>query len=530
MKSRSGNPVRIGKLPRSGPRKRPPTDRARLAAIVEGSEDAIISKSLDGIIRTWNIGAERLFGYRQEEVVDKSITILIPPDRIDEETRILARLRRGQRIEHYETIRAHKDGHCIAVSISVSPIRDEGGKVIGASKIARDISDRRRAQVALLESEQRIRAIVNTAVDAIITIDQLGTIESANPATEKLFGYNCSEMIGQNVRMLMPEPYHGEHDDYLRRFMRTGVPRIIGIGRDVSAVRKDGTRFPIHLSVSAVSLESRTLFTGIIHDLSARRQLELDIVQAAVEEQRRIGQDIHDGLCQDLVGIAFQADFIARQLQAAGFGEAAGVNKVAAAIRDAAVQARHLSHGLNPVDLRGGGLAVALEALAMKISQTSAVVCTLDAGSVAHAGDDARVTHVYRIAQEAVNNALKHGKPRRIAIRLAMKGGRIVLTVADDGVGLPSIPRDTGRPARKAAATSTPLPQSDGIGLRSMQYRAQMIGADFDIRPRRGRGTVVTCSVPVQPAKSANGDKALGVFPSTGRGNRPIDAPERTLQ
>lgn len=261
-------------------RERIAIDRARLAAIVEGSDDAIISKGLDGIILTWNKGAERPFGYRSEEAIGKPITILIPRDRLAEEAQILARLRRAERIEHYETIRTHKDGHPITASISVSPIRNERGRIIGASKIARDVSDRRRAQAALIESERRIRAIVETAVDAIITIDGRGVIESANPATERLFGYALSDMIGRNVKMLMPEPYHGEHDEYLRRYLRTGRAKIIGIGRDVTALRRDGSTFPIHLSVSAVRLENRTLFTGIIHDLGSRRQLEQQIVDA----------------------------------------------------------------------------------------------------------------------------------------------------------------------------------------------------------------------------------------------------------
>ena len=480
------------------------SDQARLAAIVECSDDAIISKGLDGVIQTWNKAAECLFGYRSHEVVGKPITILIPEDRIAEEALILGRLRRGERIEHYQTIRVRKDGCSVPVSISVSPIRDERGKIVGASKIARDISERQRSQTALIEGEQRIRAIVDAAVDAIITIDDKGIIESANPATEQLFGYARSEMIGRNVNMLMPEPYHSGHNDYLRRYLHTGQARIIGIGRDVTAQRKDGTAFPIHLSISEVQLESRKLFTGIIRDLTSQRKLEQRIVEAGVEEQRRIGQDLHDGLCQDLIGIAFQADFVARQLQGKSLPEADGVNRVAASIREAATQARRLSHGLNPVDVRGGGLLVALDGLARRISDASQVACNFQADTAVQLDDDAKATHVYRIAQEAINNAIKHGKPKRIDVRLETRDGRLVLTVADNGVGLPSNGGGNETRSRRLSASPAAVPSGSGIGLQTMQYRAQMIGGVFDIRPRRGRGTLVTCSIPEEPAKGPN--------------------------
>ena len=134
--------------------------RFRLAAIVESSDDAIVSKTLDGIITTWNIGAERMFGYRADEVIGKPITILIPPTSIDEEPEILARLRRGERIEHYETVRMRKDGSLLDVALTVSPVKDGNGKIIGASKIARDITERKRAadeKEQLLEAERAAR-------------------------------------------------------------------------------------------------------------------------------------------------------------------------------------------------------------------------------------------------------------------------------------------------------------------------------------------------------------------------------------
>ncbi len=156
--------------------------RARLAAIVESSDDAIISKTLDGIIRTWNKGAQRMFGYREEEVIGKSITLLIPPDRLSEEADILSRLRSGERIDHYETVRLRKDKAALEVSLSVSPIADVNGTIVGASKIARDISARRHLEKMLQESESRLRAIVEATPECVKIVSPDGSLEYMNPA------------------------------------------------------------------------------------------------------------------------------------------------------------------------------------------------------------------------------------------------------------------------------------------------------------------------------------------------------------
>lgn len=156
--------------------------RARLAAVVESSDDAILSKTLTGIIQTWNRGAERMFGYRAEEVVGKSITILIPPNRLNEESEILDKLKRGERIEHYETVRVRKDGTTLVVSLTVSPIREVGGEIIGASKIARDITTRKRMEEALRESESRLRAVVEATPECVKIVASDGALMFMNPA------------------------------------------------------------------------------------------------------------------------------------------------------------------------------------------------------------------------------------------------------------------------------------------------------------------------------------------------------------
>ena len=174
--------------------------RTHLAAIVESSDDAIISKTLEGIITSWNRGAERLYGYTAAEMIGQPIARLIPPDLADDFPMIMARLRRGERIEHYETQRLAKDGTRIEVALTISPLRDRTGQIIGASKIARDITERRQAEAA----RTHLAAIVESADDAIISKTLEGIITSWNRGAERLYGYPAAEMIGQPIARLIP--------------------------------------------------------------------------------------------------------------------------------------------------------------------------------------------------------------------------------------------------------------------------------------------------------------------------------------
>ena len=245
-----------------------------MAAIVDSSDDAIIGKDLDGVILTWNRGAERLYGYTAQEIIGRSISVLIPEGQPDELATVPGRDRAGQRVEHYETVRRAKDGHLVDVSLTVSPIKDATGQVVGASAIARDITARKRADTALRTSEARWRSIIDSAVDGIIVIDAKGCIEAFNRGAERLFGYRALEVIGRNLNMLMPSPYHEEHDAYLARYLATGTKKIIGIGREVTGLRRDGTTFPVHLSVGEMAIGRERKFTGILHDLTARVRIE----------------------------------------------------------------------------------------------------------------------------------------------------------------------------------------------------------------------------------------------------------------
>lgn len=335
-----------------------------------------------------------------------------------------------------------------------------------------------KAEQVARDYEAQMRAILDTAVDAIITIDDRGRIESFNKAARRMFGYEPEEVIGQNVRMLMPEPYRSQHDSYLANYLRTGKAKIIGIGREVVARRKDGTLFPMDLAVSQVSLGKRRTFTGIIRDITERKRLEREVLDISEREQRRIGQDLHDGLCQQLTGIAFLVRALQQKLEASGQDVSGYAQQINVLLKEAVTQARNLSHGLYPVDPQPQGLMVALKELAATVENVFKIECRFGCPMPVLLRENSVATHLYRIAQEAVQNAIRHGKASKISIELAMVRNFTRLSVKDNGVGF----------ADGNAAEA-------GMGLRTMHHRAQVIGGSLRIQPQRSGGTQVDCEL-----------------------------------
>src|SRR5258707_1233540 len=261
-------------------------ESSRLAAIVSSSDDAIVSKTLDGTITSWNAGATNILGYEADEMIGQPITRIIPPELHEEETQILARLHRGERIRHYETIRLAKDGRRVDISLTVSPLLNQSGKVVGASKVARDITERKLAEQALRETTARLRALTETAVDGVILIDARGVVLIFNPACEKLFGYSADEVIGENVKMLMPQPYRHEHDRYIANYRDTRDPKIIGIGREVIGLPKNGSTFPMDPSLRVARQQGGSIFVGLVSKTTSRKRTETELEQARAELAR----------------------------------------------------------------------------------------------------------------------------------------------------------------------------------------------------------------------------------------------------
>ena len=264
-----GSIVGISKIARDiAERRRREQDTARLAAIVESSDDAIVTKDLNGIVTSWNRAAERLYGYTAQETVGQSIGVIIPPDGIDEERQVIRRIGQGLSVEPFDTTRVRKDSVSIDVSLTVWPIKDPAGTIIGVSQITRDISGRQQAD----EERRRLAAIVEASDDAILSKDLNGVIKSWNPGAERMFGYTATEAIGQSIRMIIPKDRHDEETAVLDRIRR---------GEKIDhfetiRCRKDGTSLPISLSVSPIRNEAGTVIgaSKIARDITNRKRAQ----------------------------------------------------------------------------------------------------------------------------------------------------------------------------------------------------------------------------------------------------------------
>ncbi len=252
----------------------------RLAAIVESSNDAIVSKDLSGIINSWNKGAERIFGYTSEEIVGKPITTLIPGDRHAEETHILERIRRGERIEHFETVRLHKDGHPMTISLTISPLKNERGQVIGASKIARDITESKRAQEQLRRALEFDETVMSSMGEGLFTVDNQGRLTFMNPAAQRMFGWTLDEMIGRRMHDVThhtrPDgtPYPASECPGLK-VLEDGTPLS---GFEDVFIRKDGTFFDVVYSSSPLRGDNEiTGLAVVFRDTTERKQAEKEI-------------------------------------------------------------------------------------------------------------------------------------------------------------------------------------------------------------------------------------------------------------
>ncbi|MGZ4816060.1 MAG: PAS domain S-box protein [Terriglobales bacterium] len=275
IKDPSGKVIGASKIARDiGERRRGDEARFHLAAIIDSSDDAIISKDLNGIIRTWNGAAERIFGYKPEEIIGRSVLTIIPPELQHEEPEILRKLRAGQQIDHYETKRVRKDGRILDISLTISPIKDPMGKVIGASKIARDVTEKKRIE----EARFRLAAIVESSHDAIVAKDLNGIITSWNAAAERMFGYTADEIIGRSVLTIIPLELHSEEPNILAN-LRAGR-RIEHY--DTDRVRKNGERIPVSLTISPIRDQEGKIVgaSKIARDISERKRVQEALIQS----------------------------------------------------------------------------------------------------------------------------------------------------------------------------------------------------------------------------------------------------------
>jgi PAS domain S-box-containing protein len=382
-----------------------------------------------------------------------------------------------------------------------------------------EIAERARAEEALRQSEEQFRAAVEGAPNGMITVGRDGTILMANSRMEIIFGYPREELLGQPVEILVPKRFRGQHFRQLTEFLAKPMVRPMGAGRDLYGLRKNGSEFPVEIGLNPIGtandmqvlasitditerkriqddlvrarneleirVQERTAELGIANDILKdemieRKRLEKSILEISEREKGRIAQDLHDGLGQHLTGVAFLSKVLERKLIEKSAPDACDAGKIARLVNEAINQTRELARGLLPVQSGSKGLMSALQHLASEVEELFHISCHFKVDEEVLIRDIDVATHLYRIAQEAVTNAIKHGQSRRIDIGFSHRRDKFLLSIQDDGLGF------TER-----------LENKEGMGIRTMNYRANMIGASLDIQKNPGGGTVVICTLPL---------------------------------
>lgn len=349
--------------------------------------------------------------------------------------------------------------------------------------LEREIGDRKQTEEQLRKTMQQLRQLAENITDAFWMRDSAETrMVYVSPAYEKIWGRSCKKLYQSPDAWL--KAIHPEDRELVAQAMLT--KQTTGeYNQEYRIVRPDGTlrwirdrAFPIRDGSGKV-----IRIVGIAEDVTDRRRLEREILEISDREQARIGQDLHDGLCQQLVSLGFDNNSLEQQLAARALPEAAAAEKMGQVLDDAITEARALSRGLFPVQLEADGLSLALQQLAASTCTRTKINCRMECPQPVSVPDNAVATHLYRIAQEAVNNVVKHSRAGSILIQLNASHNRVELKISDDGIGI-SVAPDSTR----------------GMGLHIMNYRAQAIGGALSIEPAPGHGTIVSCSVPQPPA------------------------------
>jgi PAS domain S-box-containing protein len=373
-----------------------------------------------------------------------------------------------------------RDGRTIWFHCDAKMMRHANGQPWFIHGVAFDITDLKRSEMELQDERNVVSAILDTVGALVVVLDQKGRIIRFNRASELTTGYSFDEVRGKRIwdLFLLPE----EVNRFKLIFERMSADVLPQEYQSYWVTRHKSQRL---IAWSSTMLPGNNgapnlvIATGI--DITEREQLEKAILNISAREQRRIGQDLHDGLGQHLTGIAFMAKVHEARLAEKRVDETADAGKIVKLVNEAIHKTRELARGLLPVVSDEQGLMSALQLWAAEVEDFFNVPCRFQCDMPVLIQDDEIATHLYHIAQEAVHNAIKHGRPQNILIRLTADLGRGTLLVEDDGTGIPK--------TREHA---------QGMGLHIMNYRASMIGGTLDVRPGRVRGTAVTCTFPVR--------------------------------
>jgi PAS domain S-box-containing protein len=376
-----------------------------------------------------------------------------------------------------------RDGRVVWFHCEAKMIRRKNGRPWFIHGIAFDITELKRTEEALQEERNVVSAILHTVGALVVVLDPQGRIVRFNRACEQVSGYSFAEVKEKYFWDLCLVPEEAE-----RFRIMVEQLRVESNARDyeTSWVARDGSQRLIAWSSTTLPGDDGTpayiIATGI--DITERKRLEKAILEISAEEQRRIGQDLHDGLGQHLTGIAFMSKVQEQKLAEKGLAEAAEAARIVGLVNDAINKTRELAHGLLPVISDAHGLMSALKRWAVEVEDLFNISCSLRIEEPVLIHDANMSTHLYRIAQEAANNAIKHGQAKNIVISLFARNECGTLRIENDGLAMPE-----------------PSTNDSGMGMQIMHYRARMIGGSLQVESGGGRGITITCLFPLAKGK-----------------------------
>ena len=471
--------------------------RFRHAAIVESSEDAIISKNLDAVIVGWNAGAQRMFGYTEDEAVGQPITILSPPELLDEENRILQQLRAGGQLEHYETIRVAKSGKKIDVSLFISPVKDSGGRLVGFTKIARDITERKQAEQVLRETnqalqeqtgvlqarEELLRIFVKNVPAGVAMLDRDMRYLQVSDRFCSDYGADRSQVLGRSHYELFP--------DLPDRWKEVHRRALNG-----ETLRADEDHWDRAAGTTWVHWEVRPWQTadgsagGILifaEDITPRKQMEealsvmsRKLIKSQEQERVRIGRELHDNINQQIAMLAVELE----QLENDPSHVQNRLQELRKRMTELSNDVQALSHELHSSKLEYLGVVSGMRSWCREFGERQNMV-------IGFKSDVSRVVpleigiSLFRVLQEALHNALKYSGVKRIEVELCERFDEIHLLVTDLGRGFDVDAAIQGR----------------GLGLTSMQERVRLVNGNIEIQSKPMCGTTIRVRVPI-PADS----------------------------
>ena len=495
---------------------------AQLKAVIDTAVDGIIIIDRRGAIKLFNSACETLFGYDPAEVLGQNVRMLMPaPYREEHDSYISNYQQTGIRKIigiGREVVGQRKNGSTFPMELSVGEAEADGDLLYVG--IIRDISERKRNLEALRASEAKMRAVIETAVDGLIIIDGEGRIQIFNPACERLFGYSPSEVVGQNVRMLMPPPYRQEHDSYIGNYQRTGERKIIGIGREVVGQRKDGSTFPMELSVGEAQTPDGRVYVGIIRDISERRTAMEAVTSAKqAEAANRAKSEFlatmsHElrtpmngilgmaGLLLDTPLTAEQRDY-AEAVQKSGETLLTLLNNILDLSKIEAGRFELYDRPFDPNEVLDG-IAAIWESQANRKGLEFFVTNDLR-GVSALIGDPDRLR---QILVNLVSNAVKFTSSGFVALRVkreASMGEKVVLRfeVKDSGIGIAEdVQSRLFRKFEQADAATARTYGGSGLGLAICRQLTEMMGGHIGLVSAPGRGSTFWVTLPFDVVES----------------------------